>query len=752
MATNLRPTTRPFAPRSPRPCLYFQEGSCMFGSRCKYLHDVTVKPGQPHEQTHEQHNERYDQGITAEEEEELARELEKLAVSKQERNDSTTFVRRIYGSLVTFGVGAMVTAIKLPTNFEFGKWVQNDVVVCTWFRPARMAYLTFADPAAMNEAAEMLLKTPTPSGRIHSCKFHQPQHNDRLNRFSLEVRNLDLDCGEDWFKDILATNYPLKVKLKEPVSDTPPDEARGLVEGLLQSIGPVKNCVLSNDPKRITLALSASFDDENNVAKAVKDLNGTEHKDVGPLRLRRVVSVKFNIPTKIFTALLVDLQKLQKQSQLEHRVRLSLPLTNDTNKPSQCLRIAANGGDAPKSVAKVKVELEKLLGGTIITIEDAPLWHSFFGTLPGLMYLTSLSHANRLYIHVDVRKSQLLFYGGTPSRRGDAQRVLLAKVADLNEGHQIWVLSPKEFGAALTGSFARLQEVYKDKVAFNIASNPKEILLRGSRKDLQIAKTVFHGEEFWYEGDDASPPSPPTASPDDCCLCMTEPESDDVMTTSCNHIYCRGCFLHQVKSVSEDEIPLRCHARDEEGRCPHVFSLEQLRVILDFTTFEALLETSFKIYIRSHPTEFQYCPTPDCQSIYGVPPAASQEVPVIGPAHPEASNFFCIACLSAICTKCKAVFHEGMTCAEYQDSLNSEANQEFMRENGIKECPHCQTPIQKNGGCNHVQCLGCNVHVCWNCLATFQESGPCYKHLTDVHGGNGLDEDYLFGELTDDED
>jgi hypothetical protein len=81
-----------------------------------------------------------------------------------------------------------------------------------------------------------------------------------------------------------------------------------------------------------------------------------------------------------------------------------------------------------------------------------------------------------------------------------------------------------------------------------------------------------------------------------------------------------------------------------------------------------------------------------------------------------------------------------MTCAEYQDSLNLEANHDFMRENGIKECPRCATPIEKDGGCNHMTCAGCHAHICWNCLASFEEPGACYEHLTEVHGGNGLHE------------
>ncbi len=35
---------------------------------------------------------------------------------------------------------------------------------------------------------------------------------------------------------------------------------------------------------------------------------------------------------------------------------------------------------------------------------------------------------------------------------------------------------------------------------------------------------------------------------------------------------------------------------------------------------------------------------------------------------------------------------------------------------GVKACPRCYVPIQKNGGCNHMRCAYCGLHYCWDCL------------------------------------
>ena len=158
--------------------------------------------------------------------------------------------------------------------------------------------------------------------------------------------------------------------------------------------------------------------------------------------------------------------------------------------------------------------------------------------------------------------------------------------------------------------------------------------------------------------------------------------------------------------------------------------------MLPFASFEALLETSFKVHIRVHTQEYQYCSTPDCSSIYRI------NTPVSETADTN-KTFFCTTCLARICTTCKIIVHEGMTCQEYQDSVSLEVLQRFKDDNGIKDCPKCSTSLDKYEGCHHVNCEGCGVDLCWVCLQTFDNPDLCYDHMNKQHGGNGLDEDYI---------
>lgn len=51
-----------------------------------------------------------------------------------------------------------------------------------------------------------------------------------------------------------------------------------------------------------------------------------------------------------------------------------------------------------------------------------------------------------------------------------------------------------------------------------------------------------------------------------------------------------------------------------------------------------------------------------------------------------------------------------------------------------KECPKCQSTIEKNGGCNHMTCKKCKGEFCWVCM------GPWSEHGTSWYQCNRFDE------------
>lgn len=78
------------------------------------------------------------------------------------------------------------------------------------------------------------------------------------------------------------------------------------------------------------------------------------------------------------------------------------------------------------------------------------------------------------------------------------------------------------------------------------------------------------------------------------------------------------------------------------------------------------------------------------------------------------------------CDKCKNVwcgcgavpFHFGQTCVAYKHMHRQDIDPDMMekiRAGAIKICPGCDQGVEKNYGCNHMQCGQCKTHFCWVC-------------------------------------
>jgi len=63
-------------------------------------------------------------------------------------------------------------------------------------------------------------------------------------------------------------------------------------------------------------------------------------------------------------------------------------------------------------------------------------------------------------------------------------------------------------------------------------------------------------------------------------------------------------------------------------------------------------------------------------------------------------------CQFTFCFNCKDEWHADSTCERWQEFKRLKGNadalyEEWLRENA-KQCPNCHSPIEKNGGCNHM--------------------------------------------------
>jgi len=123
------------------------------------------------------------------------------------------------------------------------------------------------------------------------------------------------------------------------------------------------------------------------------------------------------------------------------------------------------------------------------------------------------------------------------------------------------------------------------------------------------------------------------------------------------------------------------------------------------------------IEINGNP-DLIYCPNIECQL------AVSKKA------------YSCVKCKTQICSKCHLKDHPGSKCAKVDEAgLRVWA----MTNNGVKNCPGCQSRTEKSSGCNHMSCQRCSHQWCWICGQTCDEFHYDYLSVKGIiYGCPGL--------------
>ncbi len=489
------------------------------------------------------------------------------------------------------------------------------------------------------------------------------------------------------------------------------EDAVATIRSLLTEIGPVEwwEVTLETTAKRVKA--TAIFLDETDARDAVSQLNGKElpFHDNGKLTVNIVYSAKVRVRSDLYNAVV-------------SRVNTQAPAWNERHvlfRAYPSSRILRVEGESATEVAGCKAVIESIMEGVAVKDGQAILWDSSLKHDGLLWGLIKQQQQELEVIVVRDKKKQVLRLFGTEKKCIEAQRQL----ADLfrtqtsaSSTHPIY-LDRVTLHWACSGGFKEISSrLGTEKVRFDIVS--KKIVVSGSLVDYDLALALVNGRELTDRL--RSKTVPGTTAEEDCSVCWTT--ADAPVRTACDHIYCQDCFENSCKapSPSGSDFALICHG--DQDNCKRAISLQDLHEHLSSTIFEEVLDRSFASYVQRHPDELRFCPTPDCGYVYRVTTSASTHT--------------CPNCLQATCSACHGA-HVNMTCAEYKDIQSGRyaAFQKLKAEIGIKDCPKCKTLIEKLAGCNHITCVGCNIHICWVCLKTFPSGGPVYEHMGSIHGG-----------------
>ncbi|KAI9304258.1 hypothetical protein BJ944DRAFT_88434 [Cunninghamella echinulata] len=98
------------------------------------------------------------------------------------------------------------------------------------------------------------------------------------------------------------------------------------------------------------------------------------------------------------------------------------------------------------------------------------------------------------------------------------------------------------------------------------------------------------------------------------------------------------------------------------------------------------------------------------------------------------SNMTCQDCNTHFCLKCGYKAHENLSCEEMMQSIIDSADQTDDTKITVKwqlknsqRCPNCSIMINRDEGCNKVDCLLCGFCFCWACKSPWSEKCGFYQ-------------------------
>ncbi|KAF2348146.1 IBR domain, partial [Trinorchestia longiramus] len=196
------------------------------------------------------------------------------------------------------------------------------------------------------------------------------------------------------------------------------------------------------------------------------------------------------------------------------------------------------------------------------------------------------------------------------------------------------------------------------------------------------------------------------------CLCGMKPSESSQL--SCCHRFCNSCWstYFDIEITQGVTTRIECMSSHCEVLAPEDFVvplLPRTRVREKYHQF------AFADYVRSHP-ELRFCPGPNCPIVV----RAKENKP---------KRVVCNSCRTQFCFTCGGDYHLPTSCETIRRWLTKCAD-DSETANYIsahtKDCPKCHICIEKNGGCNHMQCYNCKHDFCWMCLGCWRSHGSEY--------------------------
>lgn len=217
-----------------------------------------------------------------------------------------------------------------------------------------------------------------------------------------------------------------------------------------------------------------------------------------------------------------------------------------------------------------------------------------------------------------------------------------------------------------------------------------------------------------------------------CDICCEEDDSLQSFAMKCGHRYCVDCYRHYLTQKIREEGEAARIQCPSDG-CGRILDSRSLDLLVTHDLTDRYHELLNRTYVEDKDI-FKWCPAPDCPNAVECTVKKKDLDRIVPTVECRCGNRFCFGCPNpdhqpAPCYLVKKWLKK---CADDSETAN------WISAN-TKECPKCNSTIEKNGGCNHMTCRKCKYEFCWMCMGLWSEHGTSWYNCNRFEEKSGAE-------------
>ncbi|KFX98512.1 hypothetical protein O988_04306 [Pseudogymnoascus sp. VKM F-3808] len=217
-----------------------------------------------------------------------------------------------------------------------------------------------------------------------------------------------------------------------------------------------------------------------------------------------------------------------------------------------------------------------------------------------------------------------------------------------------------------------------------------------------------------------------------CDICCEDEAGLLTFAMKCGHRYCVDCYRQYLSQKIKEEGEA-AHIQCPQDGCKRIMDSKSMDLLVASELNSRYHELLTRTYIEDK-NALKWCPAPDCVNAVECKIQKRDLDKVVPTVACDCGYRFCFGCILTDHqpAPCDLVKRWLKKCADDSETAN------WISAN-TKECPKCNSTIEKNGGCNHMTCRKCKHEFCWMCMGLWSEHGTSWYNCNRFEEGSGSD-------------